>query len=305
MKKQVRLFQSKELGINMATHKKLLAKPIIKKIYKEIKEYVEQSKNTPHLKIIVLGEDPAAAYYVASVEKKGKKVGIYVSVDRLDIQTSQTELENLVKKYNTDLSINGIMIQKPLPSHISDDQIVELLDPNKDIDGLHPLNLGNLILEKDGFVPCTPAAVLEILDFYEIETTGKNVVILGRSNIVGKPLGNLLLQKTKVGNSTVTICHSRTKNLSEITNKADILIAAIGKPNFVSSDMIKSNAIVIDVGINQIIDENKVSKYVGDVDFIDCFDKAEQITPVPGGVGSVTTACLLKNALKAYINQLK
>ncbi|MEA1972102.1 MAG: bifunctional 5,10-methylenetetrahydrofolate dehydrogenase/5,10-methenyltetrahydrofolate cyclohydrolase, partial [Candidatus Cloacimonadota bacterium] len=192
------------------TKKKLRARPIIKKIYKEIKEEIVSKSIEPHLKIIVLGEDPAAAYYVNSIVKKGKKTGINVSVDRLSDNLPQKEMEDLIIKYNNDSSINGIMIQKPLPKQINDEKIVNLLDPKKDVDGLHPLNLGYLVLDKEGFVPCTPGAVLEILDFYDIETSGKNVVVIGRSDIVGKPMANLLLRKNKVGNSTVTVCHSRT-----------------------------------------------------------------------------------------------
>lgn len=288
----------------MEMDKRLLAKPITKKIFAEIKEITSDTSRHPKLNIVVLGEDPAAAYYVNNLIKKGKKVGIDVEAVRLSAELSQDALVAIIEKMNDDNNVDAIMLQKPLPKHIDDELIVEKLNPKKDVDGLHPLNLGNLILNKDGFVPCTPGAVLQILDYYEIETNSKNVVILGRSNIVGKPLANLLLRKDKTGNSTVTVCHSRTQNLQKITSQADILIAAIGKPNFVVKNMLKPEAIVIDVGINQVVVDGQ-SKYVGDVNYEDCFSKAKLITPVPGGVGSVTTAMLLKNVMKAYLNGQK
>jgi methylenetetrahydrofolate dehydrogenase (NADP+)/methenyltetrahydrofolate cyclohydrolase len=276
---------------------KLTAKPVIKEIYSKIKEEIFQKNYSPKLVIIFIGEDPSAAYYVRNLEKKGEKVGIKIQTKNFDSQISQIEFLNEIEKLNHDTTVHGIMIQKPLPSHLDEDEIVMTIDPQKDVDGFHPLNMGNLVLHREGFIPSTAAAVLEILRFYEIEVKGKNVVIIGRSNIVGKPLANLLLRKSEIGNATVTICHSRTKNIQEITQTADILIAAIGKPFFVTPDMIRENVVIIDVGINQIEDPERGYKYVGDVDFENCFEKASAITPVPGGVGSVTTALLLNNVL--------
>jgi methylenetetrahydrofolate dehydrogenase (NADP+)/methenyltetrahydrofolate cyclohydrolase len=193
------------------------------------------------------------------------------------------------------------MLQKPLPKHIDEVEIVMKIAPDKDVDGFHPLNMGKLVLNQDSLLPSTPAAVLKILDFYNIKTEGKNVVILGRSAIVGKPLANLLLRKDSPGNATVTVCHSRTQHLANITSQADILVAAIGKANFVKKEMIKQEAIIIDVGVNQIEDAETGYKYLGDVDYNDCFEKAAKITPVPGGVGSVTTSMLLSNVVKAAL----
>jgi len=248
----------------------------------------------------LIGEDPAAKYYVENLQKKGQKKGIKVSTKLFDPTISQEQLLNEIAILNTDPDIHGIMLQKPLPKHLDESEIVMTINPEKDVDGFHPLNMGNLVLDRDGFVPCTPNAVLQILDYYEIETSGKHIVIIGRSDIVGKPLANLLLRKNKTGNATVTVCHSRTKDLSKHTKEADIVIAAIGKAEFVKADMLKESAIVIDVGVNQIEDPEKGYKYVGDVEFEASFEKVKAITPVPGGVGSVTTAMLLSNVLKAY-----
>ncbi len=281
---------------------KLTAKPIIKQIYSNLIFEIEKFHLSPKLVIIIIGDDPASLYYIQNLEKKGNKVGIAVETKKLPASISMKILLNEIERLNKDGTVHGIMIQKPLPSHINESEIIMKLDPKKDMDAFHPLNIGNLVLNKEGFVPCTPAAVLEILSFYNIATEGKNIVIIGRSNIVGKPLANLLLRKSKTGNATVTICHSKTSNLKNVTRKADILIAAIGKALFVHSDMIKYNAIIIDVGVNQVEDAEKGYKYVGDVDYENCFEKASAITPVPGGVGSVTTAMLLKNVLIACKN---
>ena len=278
---------------------KLTAKPVIKEIYSKIADEISTLEIKPKLVVIILGEDPAAMYYVGNLEKRGNKIGISVTTEKLALETTQEELKKLIFSLNRDDSVSGIMIQKPLPAHIDEDEIVMSINPDKDVDGFHPVNMGNLVLDRPGFLPSTPASVLEILRFYDIETSGKNVVILGRSNIVGKPLANLMLRKNETGNATVTICHSRTAQLAKVTEQADILVAAIGRARFVSADMIKDGAIVIDVGINQIEEDGKI-KYVGDVDFDGCVTKASNMNPVPGGVGSVTTALLLKNVLKAY-----
>ena len=278
---------------------KLTGKPVAKEIYAEIRSKIEYLNLTPKLVVIMIGEDPAAQYYVQNLEKRGLKTGIIIETKTYGTDIIQTEILNQIDNLNQDDSVHGIMIQKPLPSHLDESEIVMKLSPEKDMDGFHPINMGNLILEREGFLPSTPIAVLELLNFYNIETSGKNIVIIGRSNIVGKPLANLLLRKNKTGNATVTVCHSRTKKLSEITKKADILIAAIGKAFFVTADMIKPNSIVIDVGVNQIEDPKKGHRYVGDVVYENCFHKVSAITPVPGGIGTITTAVLLRNVLTA------
>jgi len=299
MKRQVKQKISKGLEGSIMT-KKLIAKPLIKKIYADLKNEISTNAWNPHLVIILIGEDPAAKYYVENLQKKGMKKGFKVSTKLFDPAISQEQLLNEIEVLNTDSNVHGIMLQKPLPKHLDESEIVMAINPDKDVDGFHPLNMGNLVLDRDGFVPCTPNAVLQILDFYEIETEGKHIVIIGRSDIVGKPLANLLLRKNKTGNATVTVCHSRTKDLPKHTKEADIVIAAIGKAEFVKADMLKESAIVIDVGVNQVEDPEKGYKYVGDVEFEASFEKVKAITPVPGGVGSVTTAMLLSNVLKAF-----
>jgi methylenetetrahydrofolate dehydrogenase (NADP+) / methenyltetrahydrofolate cyclohydrolase len=285
--------------------KRLAAKPVIRKIYDQIKTKLENVEGTPCLNILIIGNDPAAEFYVNNLIKKGNKVGIQVEVLSFEKGISQTEFSAIIHDLNNDDNVNGIMIQKPLPAEFNEDTIIKLIDPSKDVDGFHPINMGNLVLDKDGFIPSTAEAVLEILNFYQIETSGKKVTIIGRSNIVGKPLANLLLRKNSTGNATVTVTHSRSKDLRSITSEADILIAAIGQAQFVTSDMIKNGSIIIDVGINQIKDPEKEYRYVGDVDYDDCFDKCKAITPVPGGVGSVTTSLLLNNVLKSFLKNKK
>ena len=278
---------------------KLTGKPVAKEIYSQIRSEIEQCNLTPKLVNIMIGEDPASKYYIQNLEKKGSKVGIAVETKSYRTSITQNDILKEIENLNNDPAVHGIMIQKPLPSHLNESEIVMKISPDKDMDGFHPLNVGNLVLDRKGFLPSTPAAVLEMLRFYNIETSGKNIVIIGRSNIVGKPLANLLLRKSKTGNATVTVCHSKTQDLSKVCKKADILIAAIGRAFFVKPEMIKNNAIVIDVGVNRIGDPEKGYRYVGDVDYEACFDKVLSITPVPGGVGTVTTAMLLNNVLVA------
>ncbi|HCX73207.1 MAG TPA: bifunctional 5,10-methylene-tetrahydrofolate dehydrogenase/5,10-methylene-tetrahydrofolate cyclohydrolase [Candidatus Cloacimonas sp.] len=287
--------------MTMSSEKKLRAKPIIKQVYANLQHTIEKKQLKPCLVIIILGNDPAAVYYMNNLRKKGAKIGIEVKIEKLDTSISQEALISKIDQFNSNSEIHGIMLQKPLPKHIDEVEIVMKIAPDKDVDGFHPLNMGKLVLNQDSLLPSTPAAVLKILDFYNIKTEGKNVVILGRSAIVGKPLANLLLRKDSPGNATVTVCHSRTQHLANITSQADILVAAIGKANFVKKEMIKQEAIIIDVGVNQIEDAETGYKYLGDVDYNDCFEKAAKITPVPGGVGSVTTSMLLSNVVKAAL----
>ena len=286
-------------------NKRLSGKKIAKEIFTRIKEDIELKKITPKLVILLIGNDPAAEYYVQNLEKKGSKIGIEVETRILDVSIKQQSLLEKIDALNNNAQVNAIMLQKPLPSHLDESEIVLRINSNKDVDAFHPLNMGNLVLDKKGFIPATPAAVLELLKFNEIETNGKHIVIVGRSDIVGKPLANLLLRKSDTGNATVTVCHSRTKDLVFHTKQADILIAAIGKPLFIKTDMVRDGAIVIDVGVNQIEDAEKGYRYVGDVDYDACFEKSAAITPVPGGVGTITTSMLLNNVLLAYKMQDK
>ena len=285
--------------------KRLSGKIIAKEIYAKIKEDIKLKKITPKLVILLIGKDPVAEYYVQNLEKQGSKIGIEVETRILDMSIDQKTILEKIDAMNNNPQVTAIMLQKPLPSHLDEAEIIMKIEPNKDVDAFHPLNMGNLVLDKKGFIPATPTAVLELFKYYEIETNGKHIVIVGRSDIVGKPLANLLLRKSGTGNATVTICHSRTKGLAFHTKQADILIAAIGKPLFIKADMVRDDAIVIDVGVNQIEDAEKGYKYVGDVDYETCFEKVSAITPVPGGIGTITTAMLLNNVLLAYQMQNK
>jgi len=277
----------------------LKAKPLIKEIYSGIRAELGEG-DIPKLVVILIGEDPAAMYYVQNLKKKGGKQGIEVENPVYGTDITQKQLIDIINKLNSDPNVHGVMLQKPLPKHLDEDEIVMTIDPNKDVDGFHPMNMGNLLLNREGFLPSTPAACLEMIKYYDLETSGKNIVVLGRSDIVGKPLANLLLRKDRTGNATVTICHSRTNDLAKFTKEADIIIAAIGVAKFVTANMVKQDAILIDVGVNQIEDAEKGYRYVGDIDYEACLEKASAITPVPGGVGSVTTAMLLKNVIKAF-----
>lgn len=251
----------------------------------------------PCLAVILVGEDKASQTYVNSKEKACVTCDIKSLMYRLPAETDENALLDLVRNLNENDEVDGILVQLPLPKHINESKILETIDPNKDVDGFHAVNVGRLATGLDGFVPCTPFGIMRILKEYNIDPSGKNAVIIGRSNIVGKPMANLLLN----ANATITITHSKTKNLAEITRNADILVAAIGKPNFVSADMVKENAVVIDVGINRL--EN--GKLVGDVDFDAVAPKCSFITPVPGGVGPMTIAMLLSNTIKSAKNRQK
>ena len=279
----------------------LKAKPVVKEIYAQLKHDIDSLGRQPSLEIILIGTNAAAEWYASNLIKKGARYGIMVNLRNIPAGIDQTELENMIIKFNQDTCIDGIMLQKPLPSHLNEQVINSLIKPEKDVDGFHPENLGKLVLEQTALLPCTPQAVIAMLKFYKIATNGKHIVILGRSNIVGKPLSLLLLGKTEPGNATVTVCHSKTLNLAKLTRQADILIAAIGKPEFVKAEMIKENSIIIDVGTNLIADSSGNEKYVGDVDAEAVMSRASALSPVPGGVGTVTTALLLGNVVKAAI----
>ncbi len=254
----------------------------------------------PGLVVVLVGEDPASAVYVHNKSKACEKIGILSETIKLPEDTCEEDLINLIEQLNNDPQYHGILVQLPLPDHINKTKVIELINPLKDVDCFHPVNVGKLVSGQPYVLPCTPAGILRLLQANDISTEGKHVVIIGRSNIVGKPLANLLMQKSPQANSTVTVVHSRTKNIAHYTRQADILIAAIGKANFVTDDMIKDYVVIIDVGINRVsADNEKGYILVGDVDFNNVLPKVSKITPVPGGVGPMTIAMLLKNTLAA------
>lgn len=274
-------------------------KELAKNIKQSLKQEVDKLKEDgiiPKLAVILVGNDEASKVYVRNKSKACNKTGIEYEEYILEETTQMDELLSLIEKLNKRADISGILLQSPLPKHLDINVAFRAIDPSKDVDGFHPMNVGKLVLGQDTFVACTPYGVMRMLEAYNINIEGKNAVIIGRSNIVGKPLVQCLLSK----NATVTVCHSRTKNIEEITKKADLIVAALGKANFVKEDMVKEGCVVIDVGINRL--EN--GKLVGDVDFEQVSKKASYITPVPGGVGPMTIAMLINNCLKAAKNQL-
>ncbi len=264
----------------------------------------EEGNNIPGLVAILVGEDPASKVYVGMKNKACEEVGLRSNVERLDAETTEAELLSLIEKYNNDSDYHGILVQLPLPKHINEDAVIEAISPLKDVDGFHPINVGNMMIGKETLYPCTPHGVVELLKRYNIETKGKHVVVVGRSNIVGKPVANMLLQKKEGANAVVTVVHSAAEDLTAITKQADILIAAIGVPEFIKAEMVKDNAVIIDVGVNRVEDSTKKSGYklVGDVDFAEVAEKSLYITPVPGGVGPMTIAMLLQNTYIAFTN---
>jgi len=287
-------------------HKILDGKVTSNKIKEEIKievdKIIQMGKRSPHLSAILVGNNPASEAYMKNKVKSCEQVGFSSDLIRRDSTITQNELIRLVHELNEDSNVDGFIVQLPLPEHIDDTEVLLAIDPKKDVDGFHPYNFGCMAQGLDSFLPATPYGIMMLLDRYNIETSGKNVVVIGRSNIVGTPISILLSRKSKIGNSTVTLAHSRTKNLKALTTEADILISALGKPFFVTADMVKEGAVIIDVGINRIEDLSRKSgtRLVGDVDFEKVVEKASYITPVPGGVGPMTVASLIKNTLKAF-----
>lgn len=271
----------------------------------EVAELKRQDKKAPHLAAIIVGNDGASLTYVNAKVKACERVGFESTLVRLPEETTEEELLNEIAILNVDKDINGFIVQLPLPDHIDEHKILMAIAPEKDVDGFHPMNVGKLALNLPTFISATPFGILELLDRYDIETSGKDVVVIGRSHIVGSPMSILLAQKRKVGNATVTLTHSRTKNLAEVTKKADIIVAALGIPEFLKEDMVKEGAVIIDVGITRVADASKKSGFrlVGDVDFNGVSSKVSHITPVPGGVGPMTIAMLLKNTLLALYRQ--
>jgi len=256
---------------------------------------------TPGLAVVLTGDDPASAIYVRSKTRTSAKLGIFSETITLPADTDQETLNAVIDKLNADERFHGILVQLPLPPQLDEDQIINRIDPRKDVDGFHPVSVGNLVLNRDSFVPCTPYGIMEMFKFYGISLKGKHVVIVGRSNIVGKPMLNLLYQKSAEANATVTICHTGTPDFTLHTRQADVVIAAAGSPNMITGDMLKPGAVVIDVGINRIDDPDAEKGYrvVGDVDYDSALHVASGVTPVPGGVGLMTIAMLMTNTVKA------
>ena len=284
---------------------KKAAEKLKKEIAAEVAEMIDKDIKAPHLVAVLVGDDPASQTYVASKEKASRAVGITSSIYRLSAKISEKELLDLIDFLNKDEDVDGFIVQLPLPEHINVEKIINRIDYRKDVDGFHPMNVGKMVLGEPSLISATPQGILFLLETHKIETKGKNVVVLGRSNIVGTPMSILLSRKAKQGDATVTLCHSRTQNLAEITKNADIIIAAIGQPEFLKADMVKKGVVIIDVGMHRIPDETKKRGYrlTGDVDFAEVSKKASHITPVPGGVGPMTIAALLKNTLLAAKNK--
>ena len=265
----------------------------------------EAGLKTPHLAAIIVGTDGASMTYVNSKVKSCQKVGFNSTLIDLPEDTTEEQLLHEIEELNNDKDIDGFIVQLPLPKQIDEQKVLMAVDPDKDVDGFHPVNVGKMTLDLPSFLPATPYGILELLERYEVETSGKNVVVIGRSHIVGRPLSILLSQKRKVGNATVTLAHSRTRDLASITREADIVVAALGIAEFLTGDMVKEGVTIIDVGITRVKDDSKKRGYrlAGDVDFESVSKKASFITPVPGGVGPMTIAMLLKNTLQACENR--
>ena len=276
---------------------KAVSQKIRETLKKEVEAFSTSSGITPGLAVVLVGEDPASKVYVRNKHKGCLDVGMKSFQIEMAENTSEEELLSKIDELNSDPNVHGILVQLPLPKHISEEKVINRINPEKDVDAFHPENVGKIVSGKYDFIPCTPAGIMELLHFYNVDISGKECVVIGRSNIVGKPMSLLLLAE----NGTVTICHSRTKNLSEVTKRADIIVVAIGKPRFLTSDMVKPGAVVIDVGINRLDD----GKLCGDVDFDEVMPLASKITPVPGGVGPMTITMLLKNTLTAAKKQIK
>ena len=274
-----------------------LAVKVKQEVAEKVKVYAEQYGRPPHLVVILVGENPASVSYVAGKGRDAEEVGFKNTTIRKPESIAEEELLNLIAELNADDSVDGLLVQLPLPKHISESKVIEAISKEKDVDGFHPLNVASLWQKLPCLLPCTPKGIIKLLDKAGVQIEGKKAVVIGRSNIVGLPVSKLLLDR----NATVTIAHSRTKNLAQVTSEADILVVAIGKPLFVTADMVGEGAAVIDVGVNR---HPVTGKLCGDVDFEACKDKASVITPVPGGVGPMTRACLMENTLECYLNKM-
>lgn len=286
------------------TAKIIDGKQVAADMREELKAKVAELKEkgiVPGLAVVLVGEDPASKSYVTAKERACEEIGIYSDDNRLPAETSQEELMAMVDKLNKDPKVNGILVQLPLPKHLNESEVLLAIDPNKDVDGFHPVNVGKMVVGEEAFLSCTPHGIIQLLLRNNVKLEGAEVVIVGRSNIVGKPVANMLIQKNAKGNATVTVCHTRTKGLAEHCLRADIIIAAAGRPNTITADMVKDGAVVIDVGVNRVEDASKKRGYrlVGDVDFEAVKEKASLITPVPGGVGPMTITMLLYNTVES------
>ncbi len=267
-----------------------------------VEKFIQDGKRPPHLAAVLVGNDGASLTYVGSKVRSCEKIGYQSTLIHLPESTTEDELLKQIDNLNNDKAVDGFIVQLPLPKHIDEEKVLMAVDPHKDVDGFHPTNFGKMALDMESFIPATPYGIMELLDRYKIDISGKHAVVIGRSHIVGRPMSILLSRKTSPGNATVTLTHSRTKNLATITREADIVVSALGVPNFLTHDMVKEGAIVIDVGITRVPDHSKPKGYVitGDVDYKKVKAKASYITPVPGGVGPMTIAMLLQNTLHAY-----
>ena len=280
---------------------KLVSATVKEEIKQQTQTHIKNGGKQPHLAAILVGNNGASETYVASKVKNCSDVGFKSSLIRLEENVTESELLGNIENINTHAEVDGILVQLPLPKHIHEEKIINAIDPAKDVDGFHPVNIGKLVLGLPSFIPATPYGIMLLLKHYNIDTEGKHAVVIGRSNIVGRPMSILLSQNTQPGNCTVTLCHSKTINLKELCLQADIIVAALGKPGFLTADMVKENTVVIDVGITRVKDESKKSGFAikGDVDFENVAPKCSYITPVPGGVGLMTIGALLMNTLHA------
>lgn len=270
---------------------KTVSEKLRQKIKLDVAEYIKEHGRIPGLAVVLVGDDPASAVYVRNKHKACFEVGINSFEINMPTETTEDEILSVIDRLNADDAVDGILVQLPLPRHINEEKVINRIDPEKDVDAFSPSNVGRIVIGKYSFLPCTPAGVMALLDYYNIEIEGKRCVVIGRSNIVGKPMALLLLER----NGTVTVCHSRTKNISEITREADIIVCAVGRAGFLRGDMVKQGAVVIDVGINR----NADGRLCGDVSFDEVAEIASYITPVPGGVGPMTITMLMKNTLSA------
>lgn len=283
----------------------LVSKATKEELKLQVAQRSTEGKKTPHLAAVLVGNNGASETYIGSKVKTCEEIGFKSTLLRLEESISEFKLLSIIEELNNDLDVDGILVQLPLPAHISDEKVINAIDPEKDVDGFHPVSIGKMVQGLPTYIPATPHGIMLMLEHYKIETKGKHAVVIGRSNIVGRPMSILLSANTQPGNCTVTICHSHTKNLKELCLKADILVAALGRPEFVTAEMVKEGAIVIDVGITRVEDASKKKGYAikGDVKFDEVSPKCQYITPVPGGVGPMTIAALMKNTLRACLEK--
>lgn len=283
---------------------KQTAATIKQQIAAEVKKMTDAGQRAPHLAAILVGHDGGSETYVANKVKACEECGFTSSLIRFEDDITQEDLLNEIERLNNDPEIDGYIVQLPLPKHIDEQAVIHAINPSKDVDGFHPMNVGRVAVGLPGFLPATPAGIMELLKHYNVETRGKHAVVLGRSNIVGRPMATMLMQKSNPGNCTVTVCHSATPNIKEICREADIIVAALGQPGFVTADMVKPGAVIIDVGTTRVPDASRARgwRLRGDVDFENVADKCSFITPVPGGVGPMTICSLMINTLQARAN---